>query len=82
MFHIKSKYSGHRDKVKDIYDEAYKMTESYINATHDAYGVNPTKQDVLAFMEKFPLEEERIHEKPFTKLKQDTMKQLKENGLL
>ena len=82
VFHIKSKYSGHRDKVKDIYDEAYKMTESYINATHDAYGVNPMKQDVLAFMEKFPLEEERIHEKPFTKLKQDTMKQLKENGLL
>ena len=40
------------------------------------------RQDVLAFMENFPTEEERIHDKPFTKLKQDTMKQLKDKGLV
>ena len=78
VFHIKSLYYGHRDKVKDLYDKSYKLNDSYIQATHDSYGINPTKQDVLAFMENFPTEEERIHDKPFTKLKQDTMKQLKE----
>lgn len=82
VFHIKSLYHGHRDKVKDLYDKNYKLNDSYIQATHDSYGVNPTRQDVLAFMENFPTEEERIHDKPFTKLKQDTMKQLKDSGLI
>lgn len=82
VFHIKSLYHGHRDKVKDLYDKSYKLNDSYIQATHDSYGINPTRQDVLAFMENFPTEEERIHDKPFTKLKQDTMKQLKEKGLI
>lgn len=82
VFHIKSLYHGHRDKVKDLYDKNYKLNDSYIQATHDSYGINPTRQDVLAFMENFPTEEERIHDKPFTKLKQDTMKQLKEKGLI
>ena len=57
---------------------SYKLNDSYIQATRDSYGINPTRQDVLAFMENFPTEEERIHDKPFTKLKQDTMKQLKD----
>ena len=82
IFHIHSLYYGHRDKVKDLYDKSYKMNDSYIKATHDAYGVKPTKQDVLAFLENFPIGEERIHEKPFTKLKQDIIKQLQEGGLI
>jgi len=58
------------------------MTDSTIKALHDGYDITPTRQDVLAFMEKFPLGEKIIHEKPLTKLKQDTIKQLIEGGLI
>lgn len=83
MFHINNMYAGYKDEVSALYADAYKMNPTMIAVNAECWGIPATKKDVLAYMSgHLSLEEKDIHKKTLTKLKQDTIKQLKEGGVL
>lgn len=83
MFHIKTMYACYTGKVDKLYEDAYKMNDSLVQAMSSCYGLNPTKADVLAYMSNhISLDEKDIHKEPLTKLKQDTIRQMKEGGVV
>lgn len=83
MFHINNMYAGYKDEVSALYTDAYKMNPSIVEMNAACWGIPATKKDVLAYMSgHLSLEEKDIHQKTLTKLKQDTIKQLKEGGVL
>lgn len=83
MFHINNLYAGYKDEVSALYTDAYKMNPSMVEVNAACWGIPATKKDVLAYMsDHLSLEEKDIHKKTLTKLKQDTIKQLKEGGVL
>lgn len=83
MFHINNLYAGYKDEVSALYTDAYKMNPSMVEVNAACWGIPATKEDVLACMSgHLSLEEKDIHKKTLTKLKQDTIKQLKEGGVL
>lgn len=83
MFHINNMYAGYKDEVSALYVDAYKMNPSMVEVNAACWGIPATKEDVLAYMSgHLSLEEKNIHKKTLTKLKQDTIKQLKEGGVL
>lgn len=83
MFHINNMYAGYKDEVSALYVDAYKMNPSMVEVNAACWGIPATKKDVLAYMSgHLSLEEKDIHKKTLTKLKQDTIKQLKEGGVL
>ena len=83
MFHINNLYAGYKDEVSALYADAYKMNLSMVEVNAACLGIPATKEDVLAYMSgHLSLEEKDIHKKTLTKLKQDTIKQLKEGGVL
>ena len=83
MFHINNLYAGYKDEVSALYADAYKMNPTMIEVNAACWGIPATKKDVLAYMsDHLSLEEKDIHKKTLTKLKQDTIKQLKEGGVL
>lgn len=83
MFHINNLYAGYKDEVSALYTDAYKMNPSIVEANAACWGIPATKKDVLAYMSgHLSLEEKDVHKKTLTKLKQDTIKQLKEGGVL
>lgn len=83
MFHINNLYAGYKDEVSALYTDAYKMNPSMVEVNAACWGIPATKKDVLAYMSgHLSLDEKDVHEKSLTKLKQDTIKQLKEGGVL
>lgn len=83
MFHINNMYAGYKDEVSALYTDAYKMNPSMVEVNAACWGIPATKKDVLAYMSgHLSLEEKDVHKKSLTKLKQDTIKQLKEGGVL
>lgn len=83
MFHINNLYAGYKDEVSALYTDAYKMNPSIVEVNAACWGIPATKKDVLAYMSgHLSLEEKDVHQKTLTKLKQDTIKQLKEGGVL
>lgn len=83
MFHINNLYAGYKDEVSALYADAYKMNPTMIEVNAACWGIPATKKDVLAYMsDHLSLEEKDVHQKTLTKLKQDTIKQLKEGGVL
>lgn len=83
MFHINNLYAGYKDEVSALYADAYKMNPTMIAVNAECWGIPATKKDVLAYMSgHLSLEEKDVHGKTLTKLKQDTIKQLKEGGVL
>lgn len=59
------------------------MTDNLVAAFSQAYNLNPTKADVLAYMaDEVSLDQNDIHKEPLTKLKQDTIIQIQEGGVL
>lgn len=83
MFHINNLYAGYKDDVSALYADAYKMNPTMIAVNAECWGIPATKEDVLAYMsDHLSLEEKDVHKKTLTKLKQDTIKQLKEGGVL
>lgn len=83
MFHINNLYAGYKDEVSALYADSYKMNPTMIAVNAECWGIPATKKDVLAYMSgHLSLEEKDIHKKALTKLKQDTIKQLKEGGVL
>lgn len=83
MFHINNLYAGYKDDVSALYADAYKMNPTMIAVNAECWGIPATKKDVLAYMsDHLSLEEKDVHKKTLTKLKQDTIKQLKEGGVL
>ncbi len=66
-----------------MYAKGYKMTDNLVSAFSKAYNLNPTKADVLAYMaDEVSLDPNDIHKEPLTKLKQDTIIQMQEGGVL
>lgn len=54
-----------------------------VQAMSACYGLNSTKADVVACMSShLSLDEKDIHKEPLTKLRQDTIKQMKEGGVV
>lgn len=83
MFHINNLYAGYKDEVSALYTDAYKMNPSIVEMNAACWGIPATKKDVLAYMSgHLSLEEKDVHKKSLTKLKQDTIRQLKEGGVL
>ena len=83
MFHINNLYAGYKDEVSALYADSYKMNPTMIAVNAECWGIPATKKDVLAYMSgHLSLEEKDIHKKTLTKLKQDTIKQLEEGGVL
>lgn len=83
MFHINNLYAGYKDEVSALYADAYKMNPTMVEVNAACWGIPATKKDVLAYMsDHLSLEEKDVHKKSLTKLKQDTIKQLKEGGIL
>lgn len=83
MFHINNLYAGYKDEVSALYTDAYKMNPSMVEVNAACWGIPATKKDVLAYMSgHLSLEEKDVHQKTLIKLKQDTIKQLKEGGVL
>lgn len=83
MFHINNLYAGYKDEVSALYADAYKMNPTMIAVNAECWGIPATKKDVLAYMsDHLSLEEKDVHKKTLTKLKQDTIKQLKEGDVL
>ena len=83
MFHINNLYAGYKDDVSALYADAYKMNPTMIAVNAECWGIPATRKDVLAYMsDHLSLEEKDVHKKTLTKLKQDTIKQLKESGVL
>ena len=83
MFHINNLYAGYKDEVSALYADAYKMNPTMVEVNAACWGIPATKKDVLAYMSgHLSLEEKDVHQKTLTKLKQDTIKQLKEGGVL
>ena len=83
MFHINNLYAGYKDEVSALYADAYKMNPTMVEVNAECWGIPATRKDVLAYMsDHLSLEEKDIHKKTLTKLKQDTIKQLKEGGAL
>lgn len=83
LFHINNLYAGYKDEVSALYADAYKMNPTMIAVNAACWGIPATKRDVLAYMSgHLSLEEKDVHKKTLTKLKQDTIKQLKEGGVL
>lgn len=59
------------------------MTDNLVAVFSQAYNLNPTKADVLAYMaDEVSLDQNDIHKEPLTKLKQDTIIQMQECGVL
>lgn len=83
MFHINNLYAGCKDDVSALYTDAYKMNPTMIAVNAACWEIPATPKDVLAYMSgHLSLEEKDIHKKSLSKLKQDTIKQLKEGGVL
>lgn len=83
MFHLRTMYACCTGEVDKLYEEAYKINDSVVQAMSSCYGLNPTKADVVAYMShRLSLNEKDIHKEPLTKLRQDTIKQLKEDGAI
>lgn len=83
MFHIHTMYSAYKNMVSELYDRCYQLNESAVNAMAAAFRIPPTKESVLSFISgNFSSDDTTIHQEPFTKLRQDTILQMKEGGLL
>lgn len=83
MFHIHNLYAGYKNKVSLLYSDAYKMNSSMIDANAACFGIPATKKDVLAYIsDHLSLDEKDVHKEPLTKLKQDTIKQMQEGGVI
>lgn len=83
MFHINNLYAGCKDDVSALYTDAYKMNPTMIAVNAACWEIPATPKDVLAYMSgHLSLEEKDIHKKSLSKLKQDTIEQLKESGVL
>lgn len=83
MFHIYNMYRDKKDKVSKLYANGYKMTDNFVEAFSQAFNINPTKTDVLAYMaDEVSLNPNDIHQEPLTKLKQDTILQMQEGDAL
>lgn len=83
MFHLKNMYACCTGEVDKLYEDAYKVNDSAVQAMSACYGLNSTKADVVAYMSShLSLDEKDIHKEPLTKLRQDTIKQMKEGGVV
>lgn len=83
MFHLKNMYACCTGEVDKLYEDAYKINDSAVQAMSACFGLTLTKADVVAYMSgHLSLDEKDVHKEPLTKLRQDTIKQMKEDGVV
>lgn len=83
MFHLRNMYACCTGDVDKLYEDAYKINGSAVQAMSACFGLTLTKVDVVAYMsDHLSLDEKDIHKEPLTKLRQDTIKQMKESGVV
>lgn len=72
-FHIFSK----------LYANWYKLNDSVVKYMSATLGLKPTTSDILACLsDEISLKENDIHKEPLMKLKQDTIKQMHDGGVI
>lgn len=83
MFHINNLYAGYKDKVSKLYAKGYKLNDSVVKYMSEAFGLKPSPSDILAYLsDEISLKENDIHKEPLMKLKQDTIKQMHDGGVI
>lgn len=83
MFHINNLYAGYKDKVSKLYAKGYKLNDSVVKFMSAAFGLKPSPSDILAYLsDEISLKENDIHKEPLMKLKQDTIKQMHDGGVI
>ena len=83
MFHINNMYAGYKDEVSALYTDAYKMNPSMVEVNAAWLGNSCNQKGCVGlYVWSFILGREGYSQKTLTKLKQDTIKQLKEGGVL
>lgn len=83
MFHINNLYAGYKDKVSKLYAKGYKLNDSVVKYMSEAFGLKPSSSDILAYLsDEISLKENDIHKEPLMKLKQDTIKQMHDGGVI
>lgn len=83
LFHIDTMYAGCTNEVSKLYENAYKTNDSLVQAMAASFGFVNTKANAIAYLSnQLSLDEADIHKEPLTKLRQDTIKQMKEGGVI
>lgn len=83
MFHINNLYAGYKAKVSKLYAKGYKLNDSVVKFMSAAFGLKPSPSDILAYLsDEISLKENDIHKEPLMKLKQDTIKQMHDGGVI
>lgn len=83
MFHINNLYAGYKDKASKLYAKGYKLNDSVVKFMSAAFGLKPSPSDILAYLsDEISLKENDIHKEPLMKLKQDTIKQMHDGGVI
>ena len=82
-FDIINHYAAHYRDVERVY---WNNAKSGVMGMREHYRASveyePTEDEIIEYCLGFPLDERLIHEEPLRKLKIDTVKQLKKNGVL
>jgi hypothetical protein len=76
IFHIEEVYSCHKDVVEDFYWKNKCYTKSYFQSFHETLGVSENIKLLKRFFFGTNMDGNSIHKHPFTKLIQDTAKQI------
>lgn len=83
MFHIEALYADYSNEVSKLYENAYKTNDSLVQAMAASFGFVNTKANAIAYLSnQLSLDEADIHKEPLMKLRQDTIKQMKDGGVI
>lgn len=83
MFHIEALYADYSNEVSKLYENAYKTNDSLVQAMDASFGFVNTKANAIAYLSnQLSLDEADIHKEPLMKLRQDTIKQMKDGGVI
>lgn len=83
MIFINNLYPGQKDKVSKLYAKGYKLNDSVVKYMSAASVLKPSPSGIIAYLsDEISLKENDIYKEPLTKLKQDTIKQMHDGGVI
>lgn len=69
--------------ISKLYANWYKLNDSVVKFMSVAFGLKPSPSDILAYLsDEISLKENDIHKEQLIKLKQDTIKQMHDGGVI
>lgn len=82
LFHIENRYQAYNSIVNRLYKEINNYPDCVIQAWKQALDITVTKREIEECIFRFPMDESKIHSEMLLKLKQDTIKQMEEIGIM